>query len=209
MDTQDSADAEIFPTPLMGRLVALEPLGHQHCAGLQEAVRDGELWELWYTSVPRPEGMAAEIDRRLGLQQAGSMIPYATRRLADGALIGMTTFMNIDRAIPRLEIGSTWNAASASGTGTNAESKLLMMTQAFEVWGVAAVEFRTDWMNLQSRAAIERLGAKRDGVLRQQAQRNGYVRDTAVYSVVAAEWPAVQKGLQFRVERAVRRPPVG
>ena len=133
------------------------------------------------------------------------MIPYATRRLADGALIGMTTFMNIDRAIPRLEIGSTWNAASASSSGTNAESKLLMMTRAFEVWGVVAVEFRTDWMNLQSRTAIERLGAKRDGVLRQQAQRDGYVRDTVVYSVVAAEWPAVKKGLDFRVERAARR----
>lgn len=202
----NAADAaEITSVPLAGRLVALEPLNPEHCDGLQEAVRDGRQWELWYTSVPEPEDMAAEIERRLGLQEAGTMIPYATRRLADGALIGMTTFMNIDRAIPRLEIGSTWNAASASGSGTNAESKLLMMTRAFEVWGVVAVEFRTDWMNLQSRTAIERLGAKRDGVLRQQAQRDGYVRDTVVYSVVAAEWPAVKKGLDFRVERAARR----
>ncbi|WP_336704209.1 GNAT family protein [Micrococcus terreus] len=202
----NAADAaEITSVPLAGRLVALEPLSPEHGDGLQEAVRDGRQWELWYTSVPEPEGMAAEIERRLGLQEAGTMIPYATRRLADGALIGMTTFMNIDRAIPRLEIGSTWNAASASGSGTNAESKLLMMTRAFEVWGVVAVEFRTDWMNLQSRTAIERLGAKRDGVLRQQAQRDGYVRDTVVYSVVAAEWPAVKKGLEFRVERAARR----
>lgn len=197
--------AEIAPIELAGRLVALEPLSPEHCDGLQEAVRDGELWELWYTSVPQPEDMAAEIERRLGLQEARTMIPYAARRLSDRALIGMTTFMNIDHAIPRLEIGSTWNAASASGSGTNAESKLLMMTQAFEVWGVVAVEFRTDWMNLQSRTAIERLGAKRDGVLRQQAQRDGYVRDTVVYSVVAAEWPAVKKGLDFRVERAARR----
>lgn len=195
----------ITAVALSGRLVSLEPLGHEHCAGLQEAVRDGRLWELWYTSVPEPAGMTAEIERRLGLWEAGSMIPYATRRIADGVLIGMTTFMNIDHAIPRLEIGSTWNAASASGTGTNAESKLLLMTQAFEVWGVVAVEFRTDWMNMQSRAAIERLGAKQDGVLRQQSQRHGYVRDTVVYSVVAAEWPAVKKGLEFRVERALRR----
>lgn len=195
----------ITTVPLAGRLVSLEPLSQDHCAGLQDAVCDGRLWELWYTSIPEPVGMATEIDRRLGLRESGSMIPYATRRIADGAVIGMTTFMNVDHAIPRLEIGSTWNAASASGTGTNAESKLLMMTQAFEAWGVAAVEFRTDWMNMQSRAAIERLGAKQDGVLRQQAQRHGYVRDTVVYSVVAAEWPAVKKGLEFRVERALRR----
>jgi N-acetyltransferase len=195
----------IASVTLPGRLVSLEPLGRDHCPGLLEAVRDGRQWELWYTSVPDPAGMAAEIDRRLDLREAGSMIPYATRRLADGAVIGMTTFMNIDHAIPRLEIGSTWNAASTTGTGTNAESKLLMMTQAFEAWGVAAVEFRTDWMNAQSRDAIERLGAKRDGVLRQQAQRDGYVRDTVVYSVIAAEWPAVKKGLEFRVQRALRR----
>lgn len=201
----DSLPSPISAVPLAGRLVALEPLTRDHDSELQVAVQDGELWELWYTSVPLPDGMAAEIDRRLGLQEAGTMVPYATRRLADGAVIGMTTFMNIDHQIPRLEIGSTWNAASVSGTGTNAESKLLMMTQAFEVWGVAAVEFRTDWMNMQSRAAIERLGAKQDGVLRQQAQRQGYVRDTVVYSVIAAEWPAVKKGLEYRVERAVRR----
>ena len=200
----DSADA-ITSVPLTGRLVALEPLSQDHCAGLQEAVRDGRQWELWYTLVPEPDGMAAEIDRRLGLQEQGTMIPYATRRQSDGALIGMTTYMNIDRTVPRLEIGSTWNAASASGTGTNAESKLLMMTRAFETWGVTAVEFRTDWMNMQSRAAIERLGAKRDGVLRQQVRREGYVRDTVVYSVIAAEWSAVKKGLEFRVERALQR----
>ena len=195
----------IASVPLTGRIVALEPLDQEHCAGLQEAVRDGRQWELWYTAVPAPEDMAAEIERRRGLREAGSMIPYATRRLADGALIGMTTFMNIDHGVPRVEIGSTWNAASASGTGTNAESKLLMMTQAFEQWDVTAVEFRTDWMNMQSRAAIERLGAKRDGVLRQQLRRDGYVRDTVVYSVIAAEWPAVKKGLDFRVRRALER----
>lgn len=195
----------IAPVTLTGRLVALEPLGQHHREGLQDAVRDGRRWELWYTSVPHPDQMAAEIERRLALQEAGSMIPFATRRLSDQRLIGMTTFMDIDRVIPRVEIGSTWNAASVSGTGTNAESKLLLMSHAFEQWGVSAVELRTDWMNHQSKAAIERLGAKLDGVLRQQAQRNGYVRDTAVYSVVAAEWTAVKKGLEFRVQRALDR----
>ncbi|GAA1678891.1 acetyltransferase [Citricoccus zhacaiensis] len=191
----------IGPVAMTGRLVGLEPLTVDHARGLRTAVSDGRQWELWYTNVPTPEGMAAEIDRRLGLQETGMMVPYATRRLSDGVLIGMTTFLNVDHNIPRLEIGATWNAASVSGTGTNAESKLLMMTQAFDVWGVAAVEFRTDWMNNPSRGAIERLGAKLDGVLRQQAQRDGYVRDTAVYSVVAAEWAAVRKGLEFRVRR--------
>ncbi|MGW9550053.1 GNAT family N-acetyltransferase [Citricoccus zhacaiensis] len=193
----------IGPVSMTGRLVDLEPLTVDHAPGLRTAVADGRQWELWYANVPTPEGMAAEIDRRLDLQEAGMMVPYATRRLSDGVLIGMTTFLNVDHNIPRLEIGATWNAASVSGTGTNAESKLLMMTQAFDVWGVAAVEFRTDWMNSPSRAAIERLGAKLDGVLRQQAQRDGYVRDTAVYSVVAAEWAAVKKGLEFRVRRHV------
>ncbi|MCK6096154.1 GNAT family N-acetyltransferase [Micrococcus sp. EYE_162] len=204
-DTAATPAAEIGPVTLTGRLVRLEPLSHDHHDELVEAVQDGRQWELWYTAVPTPEGMAAEIDRRLALQEAGSMVPFATRRLSDGQVIGMTTFMNIDRSVPRVEVGSTWNAASASGTGTNADAKLLLLGHAFEVWGVAAVEFRTDWMNMQSRAAIERLGAKRDGVLRQQAQRNGYVRDTVVYSVVAAEWPAVRKGLEFRVGRRAQK----
>lgn len=198
---EDAPAVAIGPVTLTGRLVRLEPLGHEHHDGLVEAVQDGRQWELWYTAVPTPEGMAAEIDRRLGLQEAGSMLPFATRRLSDGRLIGMTTFMNIDHTVPRVEVGSTWNAASASGTGTNPESKLLLLRHAFETWGVTAVEFRTDWMNMASRAAIERLGAKRDGVLRQQLRREGYVRDTVVYSIIAAEWSAVRKGLEFRVAR--------
>lgn len=127
------------------------------------------------------------------------MAPFAVRRLSDGALIGMTSLYDIDRDIPRASIGYTWNAAS--GTGTNPESKLLLLRHAFEAWGCAAVEFRTDWMNHQSRAAIERLGAKQDGVLRQQAQRDGYVRDTVVFSIIATEWPAVRLGLEARVAR--------
>lgn len=188
------------PVTLTGRLVALEPLSHDHRAELEDAVRDGELWNLWYTSVPQPEGMAAEIDRRLALQDAGSMLPFAARRASDGRVIGMTTYMNADDANRRVEIGSTWNAASAQGTGTNAESKLLLLRHAFEELGCIAVEFRTHWMNRQSRAAIERLGAKQDGVLRShQIMPDGSLRDTVVYSIVASEWPMVRNGLELRL----------
>jgi RimJ/RimL family protein N-acetyltransferase len=190
------------PVTLPGRLVSLEPLAQRHRAELEEAVRDGELWNLWYTSVPRPEGMAAEIDRRLALQEAGSMLPFVTRRAADDRVIGMTTYMNADAANRRLEIGSTWNAAGAHGTGTNAESKLLLLRHAFETLSCIAVEFRTHWMNRQSRAAIERLGAKQDGVLRShQLMADGSLRDTVVYSVVASEWPMVRNGLELRLAR--------
>ena len=190
------------PVTLHGLLVTLEPLSRGHCAELEEAVRDGELWNLWYTSVPRPEGVAAEVDRRLALQDAGSMLPFVTRRVADGRAIGMTTYMNIDAANSRVEIGSTWNAQSAHGTGTNAESKLLLLRHAFETLDCIAVEFRTHWMNAQSRAAIERLGAKQDGVLRShQMMPDGSLRDTVVYSVIASEWPMVRNGLELRLAR--------
>lgn len=190
------------PVTLRGRLVSLEPLSMEHRAGLEEAVRDGELWNLWYTSVPRPEGIAAEIERRLELQARGMMLPFSARRVADQRLIGMTTYMNVDAPNRRVEIGSTWNAASAHGTGTNAESKLLLLRHAFETMGCIAVEFRTHWMNRQSRAAIERLGAKQDGVLRShQLMPDGSLRDTVVYSIIASEWPMVRNGLELRLAR--------
>ncbi|MDQ4492013.1 GNAT family protein [Sinomonas sp. ASV486] len=190
----------VEPVILRGRLVTLEPLSSDHCEALEDAVRDGDLWNLWYTSVPRPEDMAAEIDRRLALQSAGSMLPFATRRVSDGRIIGMTTYMNVDAVNRRVEIGSTWNALSAQGTGTNPESKLLLLRHAFETLGCIAVEFRTHWMNRQSRAAIERLGAKQDGVLRShQLMPDGSLRDTVVYSIVASEWPMVRNGLELRV----------
>lgn len=148
------------PGTLAGRLVTLEPLSYEHREGLSEAVRDGELWNAWYTNVPRPEGMEAEIERRLELQRKGSMLPFTARRNDTGAIIGMTTFMNIDAVTPRVEIGSTWNAVSAHASGTNPDSKLLLLSHAFDVWGCPAVEFRTDFHNQQSRAAIARLGAK-------------------------------------------------
>ncbi|SJN13052.1 N-acetylglutamate synthase [Leucobacter sp. 7(1)] len=189
------------PGTLSGALVTLEPLAAEHHDGLVDAVRDGELWDLWYTLVPRPEGMAAEIERRLALQERGAMIPFTTRRTDTGQIIGMTTFMNIEAETPRVEIGSTWNAQSAQGSGTNPESKLLLLGHAFDVWGCTAVEFRTDFHNHQSRAAIARLGAKQDGVLRAHRQGEGYLRDTVVFSITQPEWPGVRLGLQHRLAR--------
>ena len=194
------------PGTLSGRLVTLEPLARGHLDGLIDAVRDGKLWNLWYTSVPAPDGMAAEIDRRLELQRQGSMLPFTARRNDTGAIIGMTTYMNIDAATPRVEIGSTWNAESAQATGTNPESKLLLLGHAFDVWGCPAVEFRTDFNNHQSRAAISRLGAKQDGVLRSHLKPAvGYTRDTVVFSIIASEWPGVRLGLEHRLRRHLER----
>lgn len=197
----------INPITLTGKYVVLEPLSPDHHDGLVEAARDGELWRLWYTSVPAPEQMAAEIERRLALQDSGSMLPFTTRLLdpdsgGPGRVIGMTTYMNIDRDTPRVEIGSTWNAASAQRTGTNTESKYLLLRHAFEELGCPAVEFRTHWINHQSREAIERLGAKQDGVLRSHSRtRDGELRDTVVYSVLAHEWPMVRDNLRYRMVR--------
>jgi N-acetyltransferase len=195
------------PLTLTGKYVTLEPLSRDHHDGLVAAARDGELWRLWYTSVPSPEGMAADIERRLALQDQGSMLPFTTR-LTDpatggpGRVIGMTTYMNIDAGTPRVEIGSTWNAASVHGTGTNPESKLLLLRHAFETLGCPAVEFRTHWLNHQSREAIARLGAKQDGVLRSHTRTgDGLLRDTVVFSILEHEWPMVRAGLEYRLAR--------
>lgn len=188
------------PVTLTGNLVGLEPLSQHHHDGLVAAAQDGELWNLWYTTVPRPEAMRAEIDRRLALQAEGSMLAFSTRRLDTGAIIGMTTFMNVDATHRHVEIGSTWNAASAQRTGTNTESKLLLLTHAFEQRECIAVELRTHWMNHQSRAAIARLGAKQDGVLRNhQRMADGTLRDTVVFSIIDSEWPAVRNELRRRL----------
>jgi N-acetyltransferase len=189
------------PVVLAGDVVVLEPLDPAHHDELVAATSDGRLWELWYTSVPSPEGMRAEIDRRLAERAAGTMLPFTVRR-AGGPAVGMTTYLNIEEDVPRLEIGSTWTAVSAQRTGVNAESKLLLLGHAFEALGCLAVEFRTHWHNRQSRAAIERLGAKQDGVLRAHRRMpDGSLRDTVVYSVTAAEWPAVRSGLRARLAR--------
>jgi RimJ/RimL family protein N-acetyltransferase len=197
----------IEPITLTGKYVVLEPLSPDHHDGLVEAVRDGELWKLWYTGVPAPEEMAAEIDRRLALQERGSMLAFATRLIdpvtgGPGRVIGMTTYMNIDAATPRVEIGSTWNAASAQGSGSNPDSKLLLLRHAFETLGCPAVEFRTHWLNHQSREAIARLGAKQDGVLRSHTRTSdGALRDTVVFSILEHEWPMVRAGIEFRLAK--------
>jgi N-acetyltransferase len=192
----------IEPLVLAGDLVVLEPLRPDHHDELVAAASDGRLWELWYTAVPTPDEMHAEIDRRLAEQAAGTMLPFTVRR-SGGAAVGMTTYMNIEADVPRLEIGSTWTAASAQRTGINTEAKLLLLTHAFEALGCLAVEFRTHWHNRQSRAAIERLGAKLDGVLRNHRRLpDGSLRDSVVYSITDREWPAVRTGLRARLAAA-------
>ncbi len=190
------------PVQLTGQHVRLVPLEASHHDGLIDAVRDGELWQLWYTAVPTPDGMAAEIERRLTLQAAGSMLPFTVRD-ADGRIAGMTTYMNIDNAHQRVEIGSTWYAQRAQRTPLNTEAKRLLLGHAFDALQCIAVEFRTHRFNQQSRRAIERLGAQLDGILRNhQRAANGTLRDTVVYSITADEWPTVRAHLDFQLARA-------
>lgn len=189
------------PVTLRGDRATLEPLSLAHEAEAIDAARDGELWKLWYTSIPAPENMHAEIARRLDLQEKGSMVPFAVRDAA-GRFAGMTTYMNIDAANRRLEIGSTWYRKSAQRTGLNTECKLMLLAHAFDTLRCIAVEFRTHWFNQQSRAAIARLGAKQDGVLRNhQLLPDGSLRDTVVFSIIASEWPAVKAHLAHQLAR--------
>jgi N-acetyltransferase len=191
------------PVTLTGDLVRLEPLAAGHAEELAEAAADGRLWELWYTFVPTPEAMADDVARRLAERDAGTLVPFTVRRADTGAVIGSTNYLNIEPEAPRLEIGGTWNAASAQRSGTNAESKLLLLGHAFEQLGAIAVEFRTHWHNLQSRTAIARLGAKQDGVLRNHRRLpDGSLRDTVVFSILDTEWPAVRAGLVSRLARS-------
>ncbi len=192
------------PITLRGDHARLEPLSQQHREGLVEAVKDGELWRLWYTFIPRPEDMAKEIDRRLGLQQAGSMLPFTVFD-AEGGIAGMTTYMNIDASNRRVEIGSTWYARRVQRSALNTQCKLLLLAQAFETLDCIAVEFRTHFFNQQSRRGIERLGAKLDGVLRShQIAPNGTLRDTVVYSIIASEWPTVKAHLTYQLNEKTR-----
>lgn len=189
-----------LPVTLKGRTGTLAPLSLSHAADLSEAAADGELWKLWYTSVPKPDAVRAEIERRLSLQEAGSMLPFAVLT-PTGKAVGMTTYMNIDAANKRVEIGSTWYRKAVQRTRLNTECKRMLLAHAFEELDCIAVEFRTHFMNHQSRAAIERLGAKLDGVLRShQRSPNGALRDTAVYSILPHEWPAVRASLDFKLE---------
>src|SRR5262245_22363709 len=189
------------PVTLSGKHATLVPLEPSHAAALTEAVRDGELWKLWYTSIPSPEGMDKEIQRRLGLQAQGSMLPL-TALDATKSVVGMTTYMNIDAPHKHVEIGSTWYARRVQRTPLNTECKLMLLTHAFETLDCIAVEFRTHRFNTQSRRAIERLGAQLDGMLRSHMRMSdGTLRDTAVYSIVAAEWPTVKAHLAWQLQR--------
>lgn len=189
------------PVALAGQHARLVPLAIEHADGLAEAARDGELWKLWYTSIPAPEAMAAEIERRLALQARGSMLPWTVLD-ADGQVAGMTTYMNIDAVHRRVEIGSTWYATRVQRTPLNTECKLMLLGHAFDALDCIAVEFRTHRFNTQSRRAIERLGAQFDGMLRaHQRAADGTLRDTAVYSITAAEWPTVKSHLNWQLQR--------
>jgi len=188
-----------LPVTLNGTYATLAPLSRSYAADLAEAAAEGDLWKLWYTSVPKPDEVPAEIDRRLALQDAGSMLPFAVLT-PNGKAVGMTTYMNIDAVHKRVEIGSTWYRKAVQRSRLNTECKRMLLGHAFEELDCIAVEFRTHFMNRQSRTAIERLGAKLDGVLRShQRTPNGALRDTAVYSILPHEWPTVKAGLDFRL----------
>jgi N-acetyltransferase len=190
------------PVTLHSEHVSLEPLDRRHFDDLVESVKDGALWTLWYTSVPSPEGMQADIERRLALQAAGSMLPFTVVDNTSGRAVGMTTYMNVDANNRHVEIGSTWYRKSVQRTALNTQCKLMLLTHAFETLDCIAVEFRTHAFNHQSRRAIERLGAKLDGVLRShQFASNGTLRDTYVYSIIASEWPTVKAHLAWQTSR--------
>jgi RimJ/RimL family protein N-acetyltransferase len=190
------------PVTLHTSRATLVPLEHDHHDGLVEAVRDGELWKLWYTRIAHPEHMRAEIGRRLGLQAKGSMLPFTVFDNETGRVAGMTTYMNVDAEHRRVEIGSTWYRKSVQRTSLNTHCKLALLGHAFDTLGCIAVEFRTSSFNFQSRQAIERLGARQDGILRNhQRNADGTLRDTVVFSIVASEWPAVRQHLAWQLER--------
>jgi len=193
------------PITLRGAHAILEPLSQAHHDDLVEAVQDGELWKLWYTVIAPPEKMRAEIDRRLGLQSKGTMLPFAVIDTRTAKAVGMTTYMNIDAPNRRVEIGSTWYRKSVQRTPLNTECKLLLLTHAFESLDCVCVELRTHFFNHASRRAIERLGAKLDGVLRNnQVLPNGTIRDTCAYSIIVSEWPVVKTNLLWKLNQPTR-----
>lgn len=191
------------PVTLEGHGVRLEPLRPDHGDALVAAAADGKLWELWYTSVPEPDRVADYIADAIAGERAGHMLPWAVRDLATRGIVGSTRYHDIVTAVDRVEIGWTWYAASRQRSHVNAACKLLLMTHAFESLGCQVVGFRTDNFNVRSQRAIEALGAKRDGVLRHHfRRRDGSVRDSVMYSVLASEWPDVRRNLAWRLSRA-------
>jgi RimJ/RimL family protein N-acetyltransferase len=186
---------------LVGKYASLTPLRPEHAPALAEAVVDGELWRLWYTFVARPEDMAADVERRLALREADQALPFTV--MVEERPVGLTAYLNIDAANRRLEIGSTWYRASLQRTAVNTQCKRLLLAHAFDALDCIAVEFRTHFFNFRSRMAIERLGAKLDGVLRNHSRMpNETLRDTCVYSIIAGEWPAVRANLDARLNLA-------
>jgi len=192
----------VAPATLEGHGVRLEPLSKDHHDGLAAAAADGRLWELFYTSVPEPQKTASYIEDALKGQQRGDMLPWAVRDLKSGAIVGSTRYHDIVPAIDRVEIGYTWYAQRCQRTHVNTACKLLLFTHGFEALGCKVIGLRTDNFNFRSQRAIEALGAKKDGVIRHHApRRDGSVRDTVLYSVLATEWPSVRRYLELRLQR--------
>jgi len=192
----------VAPVTLTGRHATLEPLEAAHAPDIARAVTDGELWRLWYTSVPAPERVGEWLATALDMRDRQGALPFAVRSNATGEIVGSTRYFNVDAAHRRLEIGHTWYARRVQRTALNTECKLLLLRHAFESLGCIAVEFRTHWFNHASRAAIARLGAKQDGVLRNhQLMPDGSRRDTVVFSIVDGEWPAVRRHLEHLLDR--------
>jgi len=195
----------VLPTTLEGHGVRLEPLSPDHEAAFAKSVQDGRLWELWYTSVPEPQQVGRYIADALAGQTAGHMLPWAVRELSSGEIIGSTRYHDIVASIDRVEIGYTWYAASWQRSHVNTTCKLLLLTHAFETLGCAVVGLRTDNFNFRSQRAIEGIGAKRDGILRHHAaRRDGTVRDSYMYSILATEWTDVKRHLELRLARGGR-----
>jgi N-acetyltransferase len=192
----------VAPVALDGYGIRLEPLRVDHAGDLASAAADGRLWELWYTSVPRPEETDGYIADALAGQADAHMLPWAVRELQSGTVVGSTRYHDIIAAIDRVEIGYTWYAARWQRSHVNSAAKLILMRHAFETLGCRVVGFRTDRFNIRSQQALVALGAKRDGILRHHmARRDGTVRDTVMYSILAAEWPDVRRHLELRLQR--------
>lgn len=191
----------IDPVTLTGAHVALVPLTMEHESALANAAADGELWKLWYTSVPTPDQTRAWIASALDMRDSLGAHPFAVIDLKSGDVVGSTRYFNVEAAHRRLEIGHTWYARRVQRSSLNTEAKLLLLTHAFESLKTIAVEFRTHYMNQQSRAAIARLGARQDGILRNhQIGRDGIYRDTVVFSIIESEWPAVRANLRMKLD---------
>jgi len=192
----------VAPITLTGTHASIEPLAREHEEALARAVADGELWRLWYTTVPPPDKMSQYITIALDMRERLDAMPFVIREKSSGEIVGCTRYFNVDAANRRLEIGHTWYSKRVQRGPINTECKLMLLTHAFEKLQCIAVEFRTHWFNHASRTAIERLGAKQDGVLRNhQVSADGWKRDTVVFSIIDGEWPAVKRHLRYQLER--------